>query len=772
MDLSKYKHLFISETQENLETLGRLLVALEADPTQREHIDTVFRLFHSIKGMSGTMGYQPLFELSHQLEDLMDSVRKGQHALDPTTVDTLLGGVDRMTQWLSDVEADAPLQLDHTAERLSERIHQLLGRAPSGQPVPRPPSISARPPSLSHPPRSALSTAPAIAAPAIGPGDLQVVVGLVADTADPGLRGFLLVRKLEALGEVRWSNPPIDHLRAGTLAGPLTVLLRSPHPADKVEAFIRLMPDWDRVEVRAPTVQPEAADALQLVGDPDLLDALDDLDFDFESAFEPGESVELLIEDTLSTIPIPAARPERASLAPPPLASVGGPPSGPVPDRVTVPLEAPSETGAASAMVRARRAAARTIRVKTRWIDDLLDHVGDLLIVSQRLWALNRQAPQPAMSEGLGELSRLLDQLHTQALTARLTSFSVLTDRLPRVVRDLARQAGKRATLVIRGADEQVDRAIVEGLDAPITHLLRNAIEHGIEAPEVRSAANKPATGVLTLACVRVRDEIIIELGDDGQGVDRAAIVERVVSQRLMERAVAERAAARDLRLILCLPGFTTRLQAGAMAGRGVGMDVVHEQVTELGGTLEIHSEPAVGTLFRLRLPRSPGIGKLLLVEADGQTFGLPLARVVRTANFDPDSLITRPDGQMTVRYGHDDHRVVSLRSVLGWDAPLPDARFPAVILRMGRDEVVLAVDRVVGQQDAVVKPLGALLERIQGLHGVTLDPVGKPIFVVDISRLPQTTLGGPQTPAPTTDATHAGAQASDRPAPASPDPQ
>ncbi|MCA9543446.1 MAG: chemotaxis protein CheW, partial [Myxococcales bacterium] len=363
------------------------------------------------------------------------------------------------------------------------------------------------------------------------------------------------------------------------------------------------------------------------------------------------------------------------------------------------------------------------------------DRVGDLLIVSQRLWTLNQQAPRPALSEGLGELSRLLELLHSQALTARLTSFSMLTDRLPRVVRDLARQAGKRATLVVRGADEQVDRAIIEGLDAPITHLLRNAIEHGVETPDERSAAHKAATGVLTLSCVRVRDEIVIELGDDGRGIDRDAVVERAVAMGLLERAAAERAADRDLRRILCLPGFTTREKAGALAGRGVGMDAVYEQVTELGGLLEVHSTQGVGTLFRLRLPRSPGIGKLLLVQAGEQTFGLPLGRVVRTASFTAAELQTGERGP-TVRYQDEPHRVVRLATALGFgEGPLAE-RFPAVIVRHGREELVLAVDGLVGQQDAVVKPLGPVLERIEGLGGVTLDAVGQPVFVVDLSRL------------------------------------
>lgn len=709
MDLSKYRSLFVSETQENLENLGRLLVELERTPGDRDSIDTVFRLFHSIKGMSGTMGYQPLFELAHQLEDLMDRVRQGRHALDPTTVDALLAGVDRMGQWVADVDAERPLVVDHGVAQLKERVDHLVG----GTSRPRAlPSMATPPPSVMTPapvPRPPVSTTTGAQRP------LRIEVSVSPDASDPGVRGFLLLRKLEALGSVESARPSVDALRAGHLDGPLELVLRTPHPADKIEAFIRLMPDWSSVRVA-----PVVAEGSAPLGDPDLLDALEGLDFDFMDEDEAG--------DIFSDLDAPSASSQ--SLLSPPEPTMGPGTVSP-PEAASAPEAAPSM----AAVVRTSKPAARTIRVKTRWLDDLLDRVGDLLIVSQRLWALNQQAPRPAMSEALGELSRQLNLLHGQSLSARVTSFSVLTDRLPRVVRDMARQAGKRATLVVRGEEEQVDRAIIEGLDAPLTHLLRNAVEHGLEPPGVRTKVDKPATGVITLACVRVRDEIVIEVGDDGRGIDRGRIVARVVEQGLLDRETAERYAQRDLRRLLCLPGFTTRRKAGALAGRGVGMDAVNDQITALGGLLEIHSEQGVGTLMRLRVPRTPGISKLLLVEAAGQTFGLPLGRVVRSETLPPSTVSVDADGQPTVLYQDEVHRLLRLDSLLGAQVEaLPDP-FPGVVFRGPRGPLVLAVDRVVGQQDAVIKPLGPLLERIEGLQGVTLDAVGQPVFVLDLDR-------------------------------------
>jgi two-component system chemotaxis sensor kinase CheA len=390
---------------------------------------------------------------------------------------------------------------------------------------------------------------------------------------------------------------------------------------------------------------------------------------------------------------------------------------------------------AAAAAMRARRVAARTIRVRTTWLDGLLDRIHDLQLVSQRLHVLNPPVARSPMGEAVGELGRLLDEVHAEALSARMSAFSTLAQRLPRVVRDLARQAGKRATMLVRGGDELLDRAIIEGLDGPITHLLRNAIDHGIERPEARAAANKPVTGVLTLSCLRVRDEIIVELADDGRGIDRAAVAARAVELGMAEPSVAAHDAEHDLGRLLALPGLTTRRTAGVLAGRGVGLDAVQAELAALGGTLAMTTRPGQGSVFRLHLPRTPGITRLLMVEADGQLYGLPQARVVRTAWFDAAAVERLENGTLMV---HEDepHRLLSLRTLLDLpEAPLPQ-KFRGVVLRDPRGPLVVAVDRVEGQQEAVVKPLGPLLEQFEGLTGVTVGASNQPVFVLDIARL------------------------------------
>lgn len=696
MDLSKYRHLYVSETQENLEKMAQLVVRLEAAPDDREAIDTVFRLAHSIKGMSGTMGYTPMFELAHQLEDLMDGVRRARAPMTAVAADALLAAVDRMTQWVGDVEAERlPLAVDDDAQALRDRIARLAREMASAPPSSVPPPATEPPPDAEPPPGEA--------------GDTLVTVEVAESCSDPGVRGFLVYRKLAEIGDVRGSTPPVATLKAGRLDGPLRLTLRTRLSPEQLEAFVGLIPDVARVEARPyPAAAAATAPPADPVGDADLVAALaasgpEPPDFDEDDARTPITADDFVLTD--------AEESTGAAFSPP----------RPAPARP-------------AAIVRAPRSP-RTIRVRTDWLDTILDRTGDLLIVSQRLWNLNQQRPDPAMTDGLAELSRILSALHADALSVRMMPLSVLTARLPRVVRDLARQSGKSASLVVHGDDQQLDRAIIEGLDAPLTHLLRNAVEHGIEPLSERTARGKRATGLLTLTCTRIRDEIVVELSDDGRGIDRARLVDRAVELGLLTRARAETLAERDLTRLVCLPGLTARREPGALGGRGVGMDAVHDTITALGGRVEVASEPGLGTTVRLRLPRTPGVSKLLLVEADGQVFGLPLSRISNVATFAAADVTGEGDTRH-VRHRKQPTRLHTLRELVGFDPPPPAESFPGVVFNADDGPVIVAVDRVVGQQEAVIKPLGPLLERIDGLLGVTIDPVGQPVFVVDVTRL------------------------------------
>ncbi|MSP72322.1 MAG: chemotaxis protein CheA [Myxococcales bacterium] len=734
MDLSKYRQLYVSETQENLEKISRLLVELEGSPDDQRVVDTVFRLLHSIKGMSGTMGYSPVFELAHALEDLMDGFRRHRKPLTTAAIDVLLAAADRISQWVGDVElGHLPLRLDPSALALHERVETLVRLAASQhRPVVQAPPLRGAPPSQVSP------SSPAPAAAPNESGDLRIQISVDERCGAKALRACLVHRKLGELGSVISVVPDLQALQRGELKGPLCLVLRTALSGGQVEEFLGYISDLSAVSVEVlgtPSVDNGLAGRLSV----DDFDFTGDLSLTLPFPSRPPAPIRDFLDDDF--LALGRTTESRATTTPQPIA-FDLPVYGPDPDGSSeVDADGSSEVDLGgspmapeAAIVIAPRLA-RTVRVRTDWLDSVLNRTGDLLILSQRLWALNRSAPDSASTEALVSLSRVLHGLHDDAMSVRMTPMSVLTARLPRAARDLARRSGKRVQLAVVGDEQELDRAIIEGLDAPLTHLLNNAVEHGIESPEDRVAAGKSPQGALTVSCHRVRDEIVVEFKDDGAGIDRERLVNRAVELSLLSRLRAEELAARDVTRLICLPGLTSREEPGVHSGRGVGLDAVREMVLALGGRIEVESLSGEGTVVRLRLPRTPGIGKLLLVEAKGQAYAIPLGRVQTTEMLNSSDVGADSLGSLTISLNGEPLPLTSLVELLEGARPVLPERFPGVVCSDDDGPFVMAVDRVIGQQDAVIKPLGPLLERLDGLMGVTIDPVGNPVFVIDVSR-------------------------------------
>jgi len=737
MDLSRYRQLYVTETQENLEKLSRLLVELESRPADRQAVDSVFRLVHSIKGMSGTMGYSPVFELAHVLEDLMDHFRRSRAAVGSSSVDVLLAGLDRMGQWVADIEAERlPLEADEASRDIERRAREQLARlqAETTQPNLRVLRVSG-------------------SMPALASGELRVNVEIGTSATDPAVRALLVLRRLAEIGEVRACRPEPAALRAGRLDTPLSVTVATAWPAQTVETWLRLLPDLAHVEVRAadaraaPVPQPTT---------PARSASEDDFDLTFSGDLAPPAPPE--------ATPSPA-RPRvvaddfDAFEVVPTLPPISEPPVSFGPEQTpgtaasldafildvdeATPVVEPAAGGVSDLFARSPEAAivrparaSRAVRVRTDWLDGVLHRTADLLIIAQRLWGLERTRADPALSQAVADLSRGLNELHSDALSVRMTPLSVLTGRLPRAVRDLGRKCGKQVTLVLRGEDQALDRAIIEGLDAPLTHLVTNAVEHGIETPDARVRAGKPPGGTLTLECSRIQDEIVLELADDGAGVDREKLASRAAALGLLPRERAFALAQTDLVRLLCLPGLTTRDRPGDNAGRGVGLDAVRESVHGLGGLVEVVSEQGRGTLVRLRLPRTAGIARMLLVDAGGQCWGLPLARVTTSLVFEASAVETGAEG-LRVDWSGAHLPLFDLGALLERrPSEAPTRAFTGIVHASVQGPFVVVVDRIVGQQEAVLRTLGPLLECIDGLMGVTLDAQGVPIFLLDLPRV------------------------------------
>ena len=338
----------------------------------------------------------------------------------------------------------------------------------------------------------------------------------------------------------------------------------------------------------------------------------------------------------------------------------------------------------------------------------------------------------------MDQLRAIAKALHGQVLATRMIRLATLTDRLPRVVRDLARSLGKQVGLAIDGADIELDRAILDELDAPITHLLRNSIDHGLEDEAGRIARGKPVEGRLRLLARRDRDRVVLEISDDGRGFDRAALKRRAIAAgRLTERA-AETLSDRETLMLACLPGLTTAESVSDLSGRGVGMDVVKSTVESLGGTVDIESAEGAGTTFVLRLPLTVAIQRLLLVRVGAETVGVPVAKVLHVTELDRAGR-SRSRGRTLIPYLDGLVPVSDLAALLAVPANPPEAAPHLIVEGEGRAPTAVAVDGLAGHLDAVIKPLGRPLELVPGLSGVTLLPDGRPLFVLDLASLLRT---------------------------------
>jgi two-component system chemotaxis sensor kinase CheA len=335
-------------------------------------------------------------------------------------------------------------------------------------------------------------------------------------------------------------------------------------------------------------------------------------------------------------------------------------------------------------------------------------------------------------------LHAIVKDLHDKVMTVRMTPLSLVTERLPLVAREVARKLGKQVEVEVKGAEIEVDRAILEELSDPLVHVLRNAADHGVELPHLRLLAGKPAVGKIAVHARRERDRVILEVADDGKGMDPARLRAAAVARGALTPEAAAVLSDREALLLACLPGVSTAETVTDVSGRGVGLDAVKRTVETVGGTLEIDSSPGAGSRVTLRLPLTVAVQPVLLVRVADEVLGLPIAKVHGAAQVSMSRLDTSR-GAPVLAYDADLVPVHALDRLLGFPPPQPgegkDER--AVVVAEGAEgRVGLAVDALLGQHEAVLKPLGAPLEAVAGLSAVTVLGNGRPVFILDVPRL------------------------------------
>ena len=406
---------------------------------------------------------------------------------------------------------------------------------------------------------------------------------------------------------------------------------------------------------------------------------------------------------------------------------------------IDAPATAPEAGGtavAADAAASATGAAgrARNIRVDLRRLDALVNGVGELVIVRDRMRRLSSIA-QPELAETIDQAARLIGELQDEIMRARMAPVWQVFDRFPRLVRDAARALGKRVDFVIEGKEIELDRSMLDEIGDPLVHLLRNSLDHGIESPAERRASGKPETGTLRLSAARERSRIVIRVEDDGRGIQREKVLAKAMSAGLVTIDEARAMSNDDVARLITRPGFSTAETVTDVSGRGVGLDVVATRVRSLGGMLEIASEPGHGTSMTLQLPQTLAIVRALLVRQSGETYALPLTHVGETVQLLPEE-IGAVKGRPVAYLRDEVIPLHSLRTLLRTNGTREGEKRAAVILEVGEQRVGLEVDALLGQHEIVVKAFDATADTLHLFSGATILADGRPALILDAGSL------------------------------------
>ena len=677
MDMSKYIKMYVSESQDRLQRMDGLLLTLEQDSGDRGAIDTLFREAHSIKGMSASMGYEELAKVSHRMEDFLEQFRGGTGALERRGVDILFDGVDLLRRAVEEIAAGSAPTLA-SDEYVAKMASLMLVEAPR----PAVPRETAPVPSASP------GSAPRVASS--DRSQFAVDLRIAPDAPLPSARAYITLRRVRDLGELIRSSPTVEQVQSGQFSGGLSILVATARSAGEVQAFLAGLPDVASVVVRPA-----------------------------EGGAAPPSAV-------------PAAPVAQPSPAPP-----AEPAVRPRPDAVQPPAETtpPIAPAAAPSPAAPPRRPATMMRVDTRLLDDLMDQVGELVTANGSLLEVSHGIDSPRLHENAGRVEGLVKALQQQAMKLRMMPLEMIADRFPRAVRDLARKRGKEVTFEVLGKETELDRAILEELPDPILHILRNAIDHGIESAEERVRRGKPPVGTIRLEAMKERESVVIRVADDGRGID-PAVLRRVATDRgVISREQAESLSDSEVMMLITLPGFSTAKEVTDVSGRGVGMDVVRGAVESLRGSLVIESVINQGTTFTLKLPLTLVVVAVLLVAVGEERYALPVSTVEQILEIRPEE-IQRAQAQEVFARDGALLPLVQLRHLLGAPAVDGAAARLVVVCEMRGRLIGLVVDRFIGYREAVVKPLDKALKGVRGFAGVTILGDGSTVLILDLNTL------------------------------------
>lgn len=689
---------FLVEAGEILELLQEQLVELENNPDDANLLNAIFRGFHTVKGGAGFLSLTELVDACHGAENVFDILRTGKRRVTPELMDVILQSLDSINEMFVEVQNRQPLTPASPA--ILEALHHY-----------------SEPESASNPAPAVAKATPAPAEPeAVAPGAGGSVDDITEEEFERMMDELHGKKGASAASPVPASPAPASQVTSSSGSDDIT--------DDEFESILdqlhgkgSFIPDSAAAAAGKDTAAPAASQHKAAKKSDDEID-----DAEFEALLDQLHGK--------GKAPVDVAAPAAAA------APVAAAPTKAV---VAESKAAPAAPAAADKAAAAQQAAQveTTVRVDTKRLDQIMNMVGELVLVRNRLVSLSTTAQNEEMSKAISNLDVVTADIQGAVMKTRMQPIKKVFGRFPRVVRDLARSLHKDIELVLEGEETDLDKNLVEALADPLVHLVRNSVDHGIEMPEVRQKAGKNRTGTVKLAAAQAGDHILLTIHDDGAGMDPEKLKGIAIKRGILDTDAAARMSDTEAFNLIFAPGFSTKEQISDISGRGVGMDVVKTKITQLNGTVHIHSKMGEGTLLEIKVPLTLAILPTLMVIVGKQTFALPLAGVSEIFHLDLNKTNV-VDGQLTVVVRNKAIPLFFLEHwlVKGSDKKRRREQGHVVIVQIGTQQVGFVVDSLIGQEEVVIKPLDALLQGTPGMAGATITSDGGIALILDVPNL------------------------------------
>lgn len=685
MDMNQYLEIFIDESKEHLQQMNEILLNLETNQENLSYLGEIFRIAHTLKGMSGTMGFNKLMNLTHKMETLMDLVRNGSLKVSPVIIDALFECLDTLEKYVQNLEKFGS-EGDIDSQELSDKLVRIAQggnvetsatNATSAAPAPTPSETT----SAGEFKINYLEVKDLISQAAeMGAQAHLIRVTLESSCLLKAARAFIVFNTLENFGEVIMSHPSAEDIEDERFDFEFEVLYLTKLSAELVKNELMKVSEVAEVEVQQVMVPQESP--------------ADKKPVDVEVNLEK-------IEDT---------------------------------EKSRMPSKATAQTTSQNAD---KNKANKMVRVEIGRLDNLMNLVSELIIIKNRLEELGAEDKKTNnIDEAIEYLERITTDLHTAVMKVRMVPVEHTFNRFPRLVRDLSKDLGKNIRLLMSGEETEVDRTVIDEIGEPLIHLIRNSLDHGVESPEEREKSGKSPQGTVALRAYPDGNTVVIEVEDDGKGINAEKIKNKALEKGIVtEEAVAEM-QDKEIINLLFKAGFSTAEKVTDVSGRGVGLDVVKAKIEAINGTVEVNTEWGKGSKFIIRLPLTLAIIDALMVKLSEEKFAIPLNNIKEIISIE-SSKINMVQEQEVILYWNKTLPIIRLGRVL--DVPAekePEGDLVVVIVKKGDLEAGIVVDSLIGQQEIVIKSLGKYLTGTKVIAGATILGNGSVALIVDPNQL------------------------------------